>query len=187
MNSPQFEHSIALTRRKRWCERRMLRFDFETFFLGTAISLDLALHADRHRARVCFSCRRAANGVSVGSSSPTLISGPRPVNTRSSTSAAIPKRRRRSLGGAARERVTAAFMVCTLLSGRVSRRRSAAISSGSGSAAGRAPPIEKRLASADFVAKAAEEVVAENRARLVDEKTKLQRLQDALATLGAAQ
>jgi len=46
--------------------------------------------------------------------------------------------------------------------------------------------IEKRLASPDFVAKAAEEVVAENRARLVDEKTKLSRLHDALATLGTA-
>jgi valyl-tRNA synthetase len=46
--------------------------------------------------------------------------------------------------------------------------------------------LEKRLSSPDFVAKAAEEVVAENRTRLVDEQTKLGRLHDALATLGAA-
>jgi len=46
--------------------------------------------------------------------------------------------------------------------------------------------IEKKLANADFVAKAAEDVVAENRTRLVEEQTKRQRLVEALATLGAA-
>jgi valyl-tRNA synthetase len=46
--------------------------------------------------------------------------------------------------------------------------------------------IEKKLANADFVAKAAEDVVAENRTRLVEEQTKHQRLVEALATLGAA-
>ncbi len=45
--------------------------------------------------------------------------------------------------------------------------------------------IEKKLGNPDFIAKAAEEVVAENRARLVEEQTKRQRLIDALATLGA--
>jgi valyl-tRNA synthetase len=44
--------------------------------------------------------------------------------------------------------------------------------------------IEKKLGNADFLAKAAEEVVAENRTRLVDEQTRYQALKDALATLG---
>jgi len=46
--------------------------------------------------------------------------------------------------------------------------------------------LEKKLGNADFLARAAEEVVAENRARLVDEQARHQRLVDALATLGAA-
>ncbi|MBA2544602.1 MAG: valine--tRNA ligase, partial [Deltaproteobacteria bacterium] len=46
--------------------------------------------------------------------------------------------------------------------------------------------IEKKLGNADFLAKAAEEVVAENRVRLTDEQERHQRLVDALATLGAA-
>jgi len=46
--------------------------------------------------------------------------------------------------------------------------------------------IEKKLGNPDFIAKAAEEVVVENRARLVEEQGKRQRLIDALATLGAA-
>ncbi|MEO8703549.1 MAG: class I tRNA ligase family protein, partial [Kofleriaceae bacterium] len=46
--------------------------------------------------------------------------------------------------------------------------------------------LEKKLGNADFVAKAAEDVVAENRARLVEEQTRKQRLIDALAILGAA-
>ena len=45
--------------------------------------------------------------------------------------------------------------------------------------------LEKKLGNADFVAKAAEDVVAENRARLAEEKTKLERLIDALATVKA--
>jgi valyl-tRNA synthetase len=46
--------------------------------------------------------------------------------------------------------------------------------------------IEKKLANEDFVAKAAPEVVEENKARLVEEKARRQRLVDALATLGGA-
>ncbi|HEU0033768.1 MAG TPA: valine--tRNA ligase [Kofleriaceae bacterium] len=46
--------------------------------------------------------------------------------------------------------------------------------------------LEKKLGNPDFLAKAAEDVVAENRARLAEEQTRRQRLADALATLGAA-
>jgi valyl-tRNA synthetase len=46
--------------------------------------------------------------------------------------------------------------------------------------------LEKKLGNADFLAKAAEDVVAENRARLSEEKTKLERLIDALATVKAS-
>jgi valyl-tRNA synthetase len=46
--------------------------------------------------------------------------------------------------------------------------------------------LEKKLDNADFLAKAGADIVAENRARLVEEQTKKQRLTDALATLGAA-
>jgi len=46
--------------------------------------------------------------------------------------------------------------------------------------------LEKKLSNADFLAKAAEEVVTENRARLADEQARKQRLVDALATLGNA-
>ena len=45
--------------------------------------------------------------------------------------------------------------------------------------------LEKKLGNADFLAKAAEDVVAENKARLSEEKTKLERLIDALATVKA--
>ena len=45
--------------------------------------------------------------------------------------------------------------------------------------------LERKLGNADFIAKAAEEVVAENRARLVEEQMRRERLVDALATLGA--
>jgi len=45
---------------------------------------------------------------------------------------------------------------------------------------------EKKLGNPDFLAKAAEDVVAENRTRLVDEQTRHQRLLEALETLGAA-
>jgi valyl-tRNA synthetase len=45
--------------------------------------------------------------------------------------------------------------------------------------------LEKKLGNADFLAKAAEDVVVENRARLAEEKTKLERLIDALATVKA--
>jgi hypothetical protein len=37
-NSPQFGHSTAPTAVSAWCERRMLRRDFEVFFLGTAMT-----------------------------------------------------------------------------------------------------------------------------------------------------
>jgi valyl-tRNA synthetase len=46
--------------------------------------------------------------------------------------------------------------------------------------------LEKKLANADFIARAPEEVVAEQKTRLADEKTRRQRLVDALATLGGA-
>lgn len=45
--------------------------------------------------------------------------------------------------------------------------------------------LEKKLGNADFLAKAPEDVVEEQRARLVDEQARRQRLVDALATLGA--
>ncbi len=45
--------------------------------------------------------------------------------------------------------------------------------------------IEKKLGNPDFLAKAAEEVVVENRQRLVDEQARHRHLIDALATLGA--
>ncbi len=44
--------------------------------------------------------------------------------------------------------------------------------------------IEKKLGNADFLARAPEEVVAEQKARLAEEQARRQRLQDALATLG---
>jgi len=43
--------------------------------------------------------------------------------------------------------------------------------------------LEKKLGNADFLARAPEDVVAEQRARLTEEKARLQRLSDALATL----
>ncbi|MDX2087669.1 MAG: class I tRNA ligase family protein [Kofleriaceae bacterium] len=46
--------------------------------------------------------------------------------------------------------------------------------------------LEKKLANADFLARAPEDVVAEQRARLSEEKVRLQRLTDALATLEKA-
>ncbi|MBA3539623.1 MAG: valine--tRNA ligase [Deltaproteobacteria bacterium] len=47
--------------------------------------------------------------------------------------------------------------------------------------------IEQRLGKADFVARSPAEVVAENRARLVEEQAKRVRLLEALETLGAGQ
>ena len=47
--------------------------------------------------------------------------------------------------------------------------------------------LEKKLGNADFLARAPEDVVAEQRARLVEEKHRKQRLTDALATLERAQ
>ncbi|MBA3398062.1 MAG: valine--tRNA ligase [Deltaproteobacteria bacterium] len=47
--------------------------------------------------------------------------------------------------------------------------------------------IEKKLENPDFIAKAKEGVVDEQRTRLTDEQTRRQRLVDALETLGAAQ
>jgi len=44
--------------------------------------------------------------------------------------------------------------------------------------------LEKKLGNADFLARAPEEVVAEQKARLAEENARRQRLQDALATLG---
>jgi hypothetical protein len=35
--SPQFEHSTEFFAFNAWCERRMLRTDFEVFLLGTAM------------------------------------------------------------------------------------------------------------------------------------------------------
>ncbi|MDQ3367705.1 MAG: valine--tRNA ligase [Myxococcota bacterium] len=46
--------------------------------------------------------------------------------------------------------------------------------------------LEKKLENPDFIAKAKEGVVDEQRARLADEQTRRQRLVDALATLGAS-
>ena len=46
--------------------------------------------------------------------------------------------------------------------------------------------LEKKLGNADFLARAPEEVVAEQRARLAEEKVRLQRMTDALATLEKA-
>ena len=46
--------------------------------------------------------------------------------------------------------------------------------------------IEKKLTNADFLARAPEDVVAEQNARLVEETTRRDRLRDALATLGGA-
>jgi len=45
--------------------------------------------------------------------------------------------------------------------------------------------LERKLGTPDFLAKAAEDVVAENKARLAEEKIKLERLVDALATVKA--
>jgi valyl-tRNA synthetase len=45
--------------------------------------------------------------------------------------------------------------------------------------------LEKKLGNADFLAKAPEDVVAEQRARLAEERSRRQRLVDALATLSA--
>ena len=46
--------------------------------------------------------------------------------------------------------------------------------------------LEKKLGNADFLARAPEDVVAEQKTRLVDEQTRHQRLVDALVTLGGA-
>ncbi len=46
--------------------------------------------------------------------------------------------------------------------------------------------LAKKLANADFIAKAPEEVVAEQRGRLADEHAKKKQLQDAIVTLGGA-
>jgi len=46
--------------------------------------------------------------------------------------------------------------------------------------------LEKKLGNADFLARAPEDVVAEQRARLAEEKSRLQRLHDALETLDKA-
>jgi valyl-tRNA synthetase len=45
--------------------------------------------------------------------------------------------------------------------------------------------LEKKLGNADFMARAPEDVVAEQRARLAEEQSRRQRLSDALATLSA--
>jgi valyl-tRNA synthetase len=47
--------------------------------------------------------------------------------------------------------------------------------------------LEKKLGNADFVAKAPEEVVAEQQARLTEEKSKVERLIEALQTVESAQ
>ncbi|MBL9015668.1 MAG: valine--tRNA ligase [Myxococcales bacterium] len=47
--------------------------------------------------------------------------------------------------------------------------------------------LEKKLGNADFLARAPEDVVAEQRARLEEEKARKHRLEDALATLGTIQ
>jgi valyl-tRNA synthetase len=46
--------------------------------------------------------------------------------------------------------------------------------------------LEKKLGNADFVAKAPEEVVAEQKARLAEEQSRLDRLVDALRTIEEA-
>ncbi len=46
------------------------------------------------------------------------------------------------------------------------------------------PEAQRAMDDADFLARAPEEVVAEIRQRLTDEKSRLQLLADALATLG---
>jgi valyl-tRNA synthetase len=46
--------------------------------------------------------------------------------------------------------------------------------------------LERKLGNADFLARAPEDVVAEQRARLAEEQSRRQRLADALATLGGA-
>jgi valyl-tRNA synthetase len=46
--------------------------------------------------------------------------------------------------------------------------------------------LEKKLANADFLARAPEDVVAEQRARLVEEQARKHRLEDAIATLAKA-
>jgi valyl-tRNA synthetase len=47
--------------------------------------------------------------------------------------------------------------------------------------------LEKKLGNADFLARAPEDVVAEQRGRLADEQSKRQRLTDALGTLASTQ
>ena len=44
--------------------------------------------------------------------------------------------------------------------------------------------LEKKLGNADFIARAPEDVIAEQRGRLIDEQSRKQRLVDALAILG---
>jgi valyl-tRNA synthetase len=44
--------------------------------------------------------------------------------------------------------------------------------------------LDKKLGNQDFLARAPEEVVAEQRARLAEEKARMQRLMDALTILG---
>ena len=46
--------------------------------------------------------------------------------------------------------------------------------------------IEKKLGNADFLARAPEDVIGEQKTRLADEQARKQRLEDALALLGAA-
>jgi valyl-tRNA synthetase len=45
--------------------------------------------------------------------------------------------------------------------------------------------LERKLGNADFLARAPEDIVAEQRARLADEQARRQRLAEALATLSA--
>jgi len=47
--------------------------------------------------------------------------------------------------------------------------------------------LEKKLGNADFIARAPEDVVAEQRQRLADEQSKRQRLVEALGTLASTQ
>jgi valyl-tRNA synthetase len=46
--------------------------------------------------------------------------------------------------------------------------------------------LERKLGNADFLARAPEDVVAEQRARLAEEQSRRERLTDALRTLGGA-
>jgi valyl-tRNA synthetase len=87
--------------------------------------------------------------------------------------------------GAAKAMVGGAIELALQLGGLIDpATEKARISKDLGKAEKEISGLEKKLDNADFLARAPEDVVAEQRARLAEEKARKQRLLEALATLG---